>query len=144
MKKSKRFEFVVRAIIVNRGKVLLCKLKRARWWFFPGGHVELWESIEQALRRELKEETGVFVKDCWFIGIAENVFVHKGLLSHEINVVFKVDAYQGAPQGLEDHLRWDWVDVKKISSMTILPKVLQRGLLRWFKDGNVFWESNIK
>ena len=50
-------------IIMNDGKVLLCQRKRmARYplkWEFPGGKVELAETTEQCLRRELKEELGI-------------------------------------------------------------------------------------
>jgi ADP-ribose pyrophosphatase YjhB (NUDIX family) len=54
---------VVGAVIVVRdGKVLL--LRRARppragYWVFPGGFVELGETVREAAARECREETGV-------------------------------------------------------------------------------------
>lgn len=50
------------ALMVRRGKVLLVRRKnppnRGRWTV-PGGLVELGESVEEAARREVKEELGV-------------------------------------------------------------------------------------
>jgi len=55
-----RFRPSVYAVIVQDGKVLLSK----QWdgYDFPGGKIELGETIEEALVREVKEETGFEVK----------------------------------------------------------------------------------
>jgi len=48
-----------KAIIMQGGKLLLIKEKGNKW-DLPGGGVEHLEAIEEALRRELKEELGIF------------------------------------------------------------------------------------
>ena len=53
-------EPTVGALVFNpEGKILL--IKSYKWtgkYVISGGHIELGESIEQALKREVKEETG--------------------------------------------------------------------------------------
>ena len=54
----------------SKDEILLTK--RARdpfkdWWDVPGGFVEPGESLEQAVERELKEETGLSVSDLKYI-----------------------------------------------------------------------------
>jgi len=48
--------------------------KWAGKYVVPGGHVELGESLEAALRREVAEETGLTISDVTFVGVQE--FIH--------------------------------------------------------------------
>jgi mutator protein MutT len=55
----------VGAVIVSDGKVLLVKRGReplAGQWSLPGGAVEVGETLEECLVRELREETGLDVE----------------------------------------------------------------------------------
>jgi len=45
----------------GKGNVLLVKSNHRKSWEFPGGQVELGENIEEAVIREIKEESGVDV-----------------------------------------------------------------------------------
>ncbi len=49
----------VAAVFVRGGKWLLVKKRGRRSWQFPQGGVELGETFELALRREMKEELGI-------------------------------------------------------------------------------------
>lgn len=46
----------------------------------PGGHVELGETLEVALRREVAEETGLSIRDITFVGGA-GVHLRSSLLA---------------------------------------------------------------
>jgi len=66
------------ALIINSdGELLL--MKSSRWndkYVVPGGHIEYGETAEQALVREVKEETGLDVFDIKFLDFSEMV-LHK-------------------------------------------------------------------
>lgn len=52
-------------------------MKSHKWhgrYVIPGGHVELGESLEEALRREIREETGLEVHDVEFLCVQEFVY----------------------------------------------------------------------
>src|ERR1700728_3883296 len=62
--KSKKPELmVVAALILRDSKILVCQRRRddshALQWEFPGGKVELGETLQGALTRELREELGI-------------------------------------------------------------------------------------
>lgn len=69
-------EPTVGAIIFNPdGKILLCKShKWQNKYVTPGGHIELGEKMEDALKREILEETGLNIYDIKLIGIKESIF----------------------------------------------------------------------
>lgn len=72
----------VRGIIIRDGKILLIhRFKNgAEYWVVPGGGVEEGEALEEALRREMKEETGreinsfELLKTCEEAGREQNLF----------------------------------------------------------------------
>lgn len=55
----------------------LLVVKSHKWrdkYVIPGGHIELGESMEQALKREIKEETNLDIHDIDFLGFQEFIF----------------------------------------------------------------------
>ncbi len=61
-------------VIVKDGKVLLSRDSKS--YDYPGGKIELGESLEQALVREVKEETGLDVKPQKLIYCGSSFFKH--------------------------------------------------------------------
>ena len=66
----------VGAVIICNGKLLLEKRKNEPGkgkWSVPGGLVDLGESVEQTVIREVKEETGLEVEKPEHIGVVDNI-----------------------------------------------------------------------
>ena len=69
-------EPTVGALIFNpKGEIFL--MKSHKWrnkYVIPGGHIELGETMEEAIKREIKEETGLDIYDIEFLCFQEFVF----------------------------------------------------------------------
>jgi len=63
-------------IIIKDNKILLVNTRRTGKLYFPGGAVRLGEKIEDALRREIKEETGIEINNIKFFTFTESFFYY--------------------------------------------------------------------
>jgi len=118
------------AIIVNdKNEVLLVKRAAssrmaAGTWSRPGGQVEFGEKIEEAVEREVLEETGVKVKAERFLELAEDF----GNEKHWLAIGYLAKYIAGEARNVEP----DKHDEVKWFSLTSLPKL------------NKYTESSIK
>jgi ADP-ribose pyrophosphatase YjhB (NUDIX family) len=92
--------------IVQRGeRVLLIERRRGerRWWQIPGGYVEVDEPIDEAVVREVMEETGVTARVTEVLGFRHSAGVQPDRPVSNIYVVFRLEAVSGEPRadGLE-------------------------------------------
>jgi 8-oxo-dGTP diphosphatase len=69
---------VVAGLIYRDGKLLVCQRRKAAAfalkWEFPGGKIEAGESAVEALRRELKEELDIEVREVKEVYQCEHVY----------------------------------------------------------------------
>jgi len=59
---SDKFPISIKAIIIDNNRVLCLKNERNEW-DFPGGKINFSEDVEESLRREVKEETNLNIKN---------------------------------------------------------------------------------
>ena len=138
---SQNIEVIVRAIIENNGKILVCKGKKKNYYYFPGGHMEFGENAKKALKREIKEELGLDAKVGNLIGLSEYSFIQESKVRHEINLVFEVKIKGGKIKSKEDQLEFDYFDKKQLKQENVLPKALKEAILKWFENKTIFWVS---
>jgi 8-oxo-dGTP diphosphatase len=66
----------VGAIILKRDRILMAqrgKAPLAGWWSLPGGALELGEQLADAVRREVREETGLEIRPLGVLEIFERI-----------------------------------------------------------------------
>lgn len=77
-----------RKLLVNKG---YDKVKKQTFYRLIGGKVEFGERMEDAIKREIKEELNCEVKSLEFITAKEGIFTYEGERGHEANFLYKVE-----------------------------------------------------
>jgi ADP-ribose pyrophosphatase YjhB (NUDIX family) len=109
------------AVIIKEGKIALIKRgnepSRGKWTI-PGGLVELGESLEQAVVRETKEETGLDVDNPRLIDVVSNVDLDdKGKVKyHYVIVDYLVHVKAGKAEALSDAVELHWVPFDEVET----------------------------
>lgn len=95
--------------VVWRGEdVLLIRRARAPFegqWSIPGGKVEFGETLEDALMREVREETGVEIALTGLIGVYQSIEAQ----THFVMVDWCADWISGEPHAADDALEAGFV-----------------------------------
>src|SRR5436305_14023154 len=87
MTNSARFRIGVSAIIFEQGRILLAHRRDIDWWNLPGGGMEVGETVEEALRREVREETGLEVQVEHLVGVYSKPLKQEVVLALRCRIV---------------------------------------------------------
>ena len=114
------------SIVIKDNLILLGKRKNsleAGTYAFPGGKLEMFESIANCAVRETKEETGLIVTpiDETPSTITQDFFRDKG--KHYLTLFIRTKYISGNPQTLEPDKceGWEWYEWEKMPSNLMLP-----------------------
>ena len=104
----------VDALVKNmQGELLLIKRKNPPYgWALPGGLVDYGEDVITAVRRELKEETGLIAVDVSLFCVASDP--NRDPRFHAVSLVYQIDSYLGTPQAADDAEMFGWFSQKHI------------------------------
>ncbi len=143
---ERAIEFIVRAVCVMDGWLLLCRRRGTPRSYLPGGHIEPGEGARAALRRELREELGHRAAVGPFLGAVEHRFSDaRHQSTHEINLLFQTRIAglrpDRIPAALEIRIMFEWVPLTTLPQSDIEPWPLRRRLRRWLESGVPGWAS---
>jgi ADP-ribose pyrophosphatase YjhB (NUDIX family) len=129
-------------VIVRDGKVLLS----SQWdgWDFPGGGMHIDESIDDAFKREVGEESGLTVERGELLHVSDHFFTHPETQKHyhTILMYFTVSRFEGdipakdasAPVKI-DMREVQWVPLESVSSLKFYNQVDSPLIIRLAADG---------
>jgi 8-oxo-dGTP diphosphatase len=108
-------------LLIRRGKEPL----RGRW-LVPGGTVELGETLEQAVVREIREETGLEVAPLEMLTVFDRIDRHEGrVLYHYVIVDYLCEYVAGEPQAGSDAEAVALVGREDLAAYDLPPKALE-------------------
>jgi ADP-ribose pyrophosphatase YjhB (NUDIX family) len=93
-------------------------------WGFPGGHIKLGEKIQDAVKREVKEETGYDIEIDQLLGVYDNIDTDIPLLvPHVIIIVYLAQVKAGiltVPED-EDIITVKWASLTQTNYLNLSP-----------------------
>ena len=130
---NRRFRLRAAAIIIENGCVLFATNDVEQYYYSIGGGIELGETAQEAVLREVKEETGVAYEIERLAFIQENFFkrddgVLKDLFCHEITFYFlmksrgsqKLNSHSKTMNGTIEE-RMVWLPIEQLSEYEAYP-----------------------
>ncbi len=85
-------------------------------WSFPGGHLEMGETILETAKRETKEETNLDINEFELISVADEMRYLKSDGKHYLNIGVKGLYGGGEPKVMETDKceKWEWFNLNKL------------------------------
>ena len=123
--------------IDEKGRILLVRQyrlpARAFMWEIPAGRVDKGETVLQAAKRELREETGLKAKKWTKLA---SFFVSPGFLAEKMTIFIAEDLKQGDQEPMEDErIEMQWVGSKALDELVSTGKIQDAktmiGFLAW-------------
>ncbi|MGC9307269.1 MAG: NUDIX domain-containing protein [Thermoplasmatota archaeon] len=108
----------VDGVIISDGKLLLIRRGNPPFkdaWALPGGFVDYGETVEAAVRREVKEETGLTTSIQQLVGVYSDP--HRDPRGHTVSVVFLLAVESGTPEGGDDAVEAGWFSLDELPEL---------------------------
>jgi len=112
------------ALIFDRGKILLVERGKEPlkgYWSLPGGVLEIGETLEQGIVREVREETGLEVEPLKLLEIFERIIrdSHGAPEYHYVLIDYICRVTGGSLRAADDASRVAWVPRRLLSTYQI-------------------------
>ncbi|MDO5423030.1 MAG: 8-oxo-dGTP diphosphatase [Eubacteriales bacterium] len=129
MRRTERVELTTLCMVYEEDRVLLQNRVKEDWkgYTFPGGHVEPGESFVEAVKREVREETGLEIRNPVLCGVKQ--FPIEG--GRYLVFLFKTEEFRGSLRSSEEGTV-EWVKRSRLRELELVEDFFE--LLRVFEE----------
>lgn len=138
-----------KALLLKDGKILLNRCRRddgSVYYDLPGGGQHQGEKLEDAVLREIREETGCEAKLVRFAALAEEIYTDPEICEkypdycHRMMHIFIAEPISwGDPTEMDHQMEgFEWVSLADTAGIEILPHGLKAALPR-ILEGETLW-----
>lgn len=136
-----KYRITVVAVVTKGGHVLLGKKPKdigpyPNTWIIPGGGINFGEeTVEEALRREIKEEAGIMIQNIHpLIFMTDNEPNKHGEMTYFVHLVYTAEYKSGNVRAADDVSHLEWIPITQIPSLTVArPSIKTFQKLGWLK-----------
>ncbi|HAR87225.1 MAG TPA: DNA mismatch repair protein MutT [Clostridium sp.] len=124
-----------KALIIKDGKMLASKINDNGdiFYIMPGGGQESEETLEEAVRREVKEEFGLIVEPKTLEFVIEGV---TGESFHRVDLVFLCEYIKEIPDaeisGDYNQIGFDWLPIENLMNEPLYPSKLRKQIMNLY------------
>lgn len=115
----------VAGLIVRADQLLLVEHRKRgqRYWVLPGGRLQGNETLEAALRRELREELALEARVGQLVIVCETLAPDR----HVVNLIFQAEIGEGIAPRLDQRdpvlAGWQWVSAEQLPRLDFRPPI---------------------
>lgn len=126
------FNYRVAAVVINNGRLLVMHNHECDTYYLPGGRVQLHESSETAIKREIKEELLIDINNFRPLWLNECFFIEESVNEkfHELCIYYLVDINDTGFNHFEDKFilkekgrnnYFRWISFEKLGEQIVYP-----------------------
>ena len=127
-------EVIARGVLIKNGYLLVCCPISKSYSYLPGGHVEFFETAQEALLREWEEELNCSCEVGSLLECFEERFIDSDQKKHhEYTFLYRIHCSSlradEVVKSNQSHITFEWVPVKNLHQHPLLPKSIQSFLI---------------